>query len=69
MKADGTPRLSAELMATADALRHVGQQVDRLERDGHQAVAGSTEATVLAANGPPVVAALESLAERLAIQQ
>ncbi len=66
---NNSPRLSAEMMAAADALRNISQHVERLERAGHTAVAGSAEAAVIACNAPPVVEALDSLAQRLAIQE
>lgn len=58
--------LALEMPATADALRHVCQRVDRLARAGHAAVARGTESAVLHCNGPAVVEALEVLAQRLA---
>ena len=66
---NGSPRLAVEILATADALRNVSRQIDRLERAGHPAVASSAEAAVIASNGPTLVEALETLAERLAIVQ
>jgi hypothetical protein len=69
MQPDNKPRLSSELLAVADALRHVADQVLQMQRDEHPAVSGTLEATVLTCNVPPVVAALESLSQRLAIQE
>lgn len=66
---NGNPRLAVEILATADALRNVSRQIERLERAGHPAVTSSTEAAIIASNGPPLVEALEALAARLALVQ
>ena len=65
----GTASLVAELLATADALKNVAQQIDRLDRDKHPAVCGTEEAVILHCSGPLVAQALEALAQRLTLEK
>lgn len=63
------PHLSAEMLATADALRHVRAQLSRLVNADHPAIVGLDETTVVLIQGPAVAEALESLATRLGITE
>lgn len=69
MKPDNTPRLSAEMLATADALRHMIGQTIRLAEAKHPAVLNQPAAAVVLVDGPNVADALDTLAGRLAIEQ
>lgn len=68
MSPNHTPRIAGELLVTADALRQVASQIEFLERAGHAGVAGTAEAVIVACNAPPVIQALETLGQRLAIE-
>ncbi len=67
--ANGSTRLSAELLTTADALRHVRSRLEELVRMGHPALTSSHEVIVLLVEAPIVATALQDLAEQLAIEE
>jgi hypothetical protein len=69
MQPNNTSRLSAEMLATADALRHVRAQLSHLVNANHPAIVGQSETTVVLMQGPAVALALEALATRLGITE
>jgi len=64
---NGQPRLSSEMMATGDALRHCIIQVNNLSEAQNPAVANQPATAVLLVDGPNVAEALEVLAQRLGV--
>ncbi len=67
--ANGSTRLSAELLTTADALRHVRSRLEELVHMGHPALVSSHDVIVLLVETPIVATALQDLAESLAITE
>lgn len=61
-----TRAVPAEMLAVADALRHVQQQIAFLVHAEDDRVAGHAETQTILAAGLDVADALERLAERLA---
>lgn len=66
---NGKPRLSAEMLATSDALRHLLVLLADLVQAKNPAVVNQPAAAVLLVDGPNLVEALEVLAQRLGVTE
>lgn len=69
MQPNGHPRLSSEMMATGDSLRHCIAQASRLVEQQNPAVLNQPATAVLLVDGPNVADALETLSQRLGMTE